>query len=62
MMTLVLATLGLLACAAPKGNVVAVDVDSEGERPRQPAERVYDPTTYSYYWERDGERVSGKYD
>ena len=51
------------ACAGPKsGGADVVSVESEPAPPKAPAERVYDPHTHAYYWERDGMRVSGKYD
>jgi len=50
----------LSACAGPRGSVA--DADSGERPPEQPAVRVYDPATYTYYWERDGERISSKYE
>lgn len=54
---------GLSACAGPQtSGVETVSVETEAARPKTPAVRVYDPQTHAYHWERDGERVSGKYE
>ena len=53
-----LVTAVLSSCAGPR----SAGDSGEAPVPEQPAVRVYDPTTYTYYWERDGRPVSSKYD